>query len=624
MVVGDSKGSPSVTTANTGKFFRRITAASFLMLLPACSQAPAPPPKTTPSSVASPPVNSATSRPVTPIAAASTPDTSSKRFFRYRNATTDWKLDFTRFDDIQGQNLIMEGPGGGLAIFDYDLDGILDVLYCQGSRLPRTKITNEFTNELYRNTNGLQKVTAPAGLTSHGYHTGAAVGDVDEDGFPDLYIGAYGRSTLWHNNGDGTFVEIGQKATAAVDTWTSSPLLADLNGDGFLDMYLVTYVQAEDDPPRLCKEPRSPTGTLQCSPTLFPALDDYLLVNDGQGGFVDVTREAGITGKDGKGLAAVACDLNGDGSLEIFVANDGTPQFLYVRNGSVTGPGGIVIPQFEERAAELGVAVGGDGRTISGMAAAHGDFDRDGWFDLFVTNFYLEPNILFRNLAGAGFIDFSTASRVGPTSRLTLAFGAEFLDVDNDGWLDLMVANGHIEDRSWSGQEPFRMHPLLYRNDRNSRFTDVAEHAGSYFTSKWLGRGLAFGDLDRDGDIDICISHREDPAALLLNETPPHNSSIVIKPIGSGNSPRSAIGTRAVAKGVAPTLMRDIVGGGSFQSASALELHFGLGDLKQLDQIECTWPDGQVELWPNVKPGYYIAVQGRGLVAISLATAGSE
>jgi hypothetical protein len=538
--------------------------------------------------------------------------------FRFRDATSEWNLDFRRFDDIQGRNLIQEGPGGGLAMVDYDLDGRLDLFFCQGSRLPRTKVTNEYTNELYRNQGRLQRVTDLAGLAAYGFHSGVSAGDVDEDGYPDLYITAYGRSSLWHNNGDGTFQDISQLSRSSVDLWSSSSVLADFNDDGLLDLFVVTYVDAQDDPPRICKEPRSPTGTLQCSPTLFQAQDDVLLINDGQGGFVDVTKQAVIDGKDGKGLAAVACDFTGDGVLDIMIANDGTPQFLYVRKDKQTDTAtGLIIPQFEERGAEFGIALNSEGRTISGMSASHGDYDRDGWMDIFITNFYLEPNVLFRNTQGTGFADYSTSSRLGPSSRLTLSFGAEFFDADHDGWLDLVVTTGHIEDRSFAGQEPFKMKPHLFRNDRNGKFTDVAATAGSYFTSTWLGRGLALGDVDRDGDLDVSISHREDSAVLLLNETPPANTSVVIRPVGRSGSPRSGIGTRAIAKGVTPSLVRDVVGGGSFQSASALEMHFPLEQDGQFEQLDCTWPDGQQESWFGVKPGYYVAVQGRGLLRVA-------
>ena len=578
------------------------------------------PPKDAPKSTAIP----STEAPVAPTSIK--PDQPAPRpgtLLRFRDATRETGLDFTRFDDMRGENRNQEANGGGVAIMDFDLDGQLDLFFAQGCRLPLRTMTKEFSNELFWNRDGqFVRITGSAGLTAHGFYTGCTVGDTDEDGFPDLYVTAYGHSAMYRNNGDGTFADVTSVSRASVKSWSSSAAFADFNKDGLLDLFVATYVNADDDPPRICQEPRSPTGTTQCSPTLFAALDDVFFVNNGQGEFIDVTQQAGVMSRDGKGLGALACDLTGDGWIDLHVANDTTPSFLYV-NDTPTGDDALidgtqtVLPRLQDRATEFGVATNGEGKITAAMGIAHGDYDRDGWTDLFITNYYLEANTLFRNLEGQGFADMSTTSRLGPPSRSTLAFGTEFLDVDHDGWLDLMITTGHIEDRDWTKVEKYRMHPHLFRNERNGRFTDVAATAGPYFTAAWVGRGLAIGDLDRDGDLDTVMAQQLDPSVILLNETPAPRTSVVIKPVGRGRSPRSAIGTRVVATGVSPVLVRDVAGGGSFQSASALELHFGLGDLTHFDQMECTWPDGEVERWRNVTPGYHIAIQGRGLVTIN-------
>ena len=591
------------------------------------------------------------SRPA-PDRASNQPAETAGNILQFDNVTSTWNVSFNRFDDIQGENRIMEVNGGGIAILDYDLDGWLDLFFTQGAKLPIQKFNQNLSNELFRNQGvqtapsdksqssavSYQNVTTAAEFASTGYHTGCAVGDINADGFPDVYINAYGRCTLWLNLGDGTFRDVGRETNSATVTWGASVAIADLNGDGFPEIYNATYLKAEDDPPKICKNPASPTGTSQCPPTLFPAVDDVLLVNNGEGQFVNLSQDAGILLPDGKGLGVLVTDLNGDNQPDIHIANDGVPSFLFL-NATTTeqAPAGSqtlqptqpllhtsrdssvaaqpIVPRFLERGMEFGVALNGEGRSAAAMGIAHGDYDRDGWTDLYVTNFYLEMHTLYHNQSGQGFVDYTSPSRLGPPARETLAFGTEFLDIDHDGWLDLIVTTGHIEDVSWNNL-PYRMLPHLFRNERNGRFTDVAKSGGDYFTSKWVGRPLAIGDLDRDGDLDVVIGHQGDPSVILANTTPEPETSVIIKPVGANHSSRDGVGTRITASQINPPLFRDLAGGGSFQSASAQEIHLPLADARKFKELVCTWADGEKETWNDVGPGYYVAIQGQGLIRL--------
>lgn len=589
-------------------------------------------------SVATPPSKSAivasSSKGPTKFNSETEPASSPGATFQFRDATQDWDLQFTRYDDMRGENRIMEANGGGIAVLDYDLDGRFDLFFTQGGKLPLRNFEQLLSNALFRNRHTsmlgqtgeghFEDVTTSAELTATGFHTGVAVGDLDADGFPDLFVTAYGHSSLWMNAGDGSFQKV-RAVNEVSETWGASVALADFNDDGWLDIFIATYVAAPDDPPVICRDPRSRTGTIQCPPTTMAGLNDILLVNDGAGGFIDVSKLAGITTPDSKGLGVVAVDINGDGRLDIVVANDGTPLSLYLNETPTKEPSlvpgtDIVLPRFQDRGTEFGVATNGEGQTTAAMGIASGDYDRDGWVDLFVTNFYMEANTLFHNQAGQGFMDFSSSSRLGPPSRRTLAFGTEFLDIDHDQWLDLVVTTGHIEDRTYTQTEPYRMRPHLFRNERNGRFTDVAEGAGTYFESEWVGRSLASGDFDRDGDIDLIMAQQIDPAALLLNETPAPGTSIIIKPVGRNRSPRNGIGTRVTASGISPEFTRVIAGGGGFQAASAQEFHLPLGSETVFKELVLTWPDGHVDRLPNIKAGYYVAVEGQGLYRIPVRT----
>jgi hypothetical protein len=537
------------------------------------------------------------------------------------NVVSESGIGFERYDDIQGLHRLVEGMGGGIGLLDYDGDGLLDVLMTNGCKLPLLEDDQEHPTELYRNLGGgkFTRVTEQCGLIQYGYAQGCAVGDYNSDGFPDIYIATYGRNALWRNNGDGTFSDVTAEAEADCPLWSTSVGWADFNLDGLLDLYVTNYVLEDDESPRLCPRKGSPDGYMQCPPTLFKAADDMLLVNLGDGRFRDVTREAGITGVDGKGLGLAIFDANRDGRPDIFVANDGMPNFLYVNESpqqvSAEDEGPLEL-QFQEKGMPLGVALNQQGVAEASMGVACGDYDGDGWYDLLVTHFFAETNTLYRNLGGSGFSEETNSSRLGPPSRMKLGFGTEFIDFDNDGRLDLFVSNGHIDDFSWlNPKESYQMPPQFFRNEGNAGFRDVSQWCGNYFQQAWLGRPVAQGDLDNDGDMDLVIGHQRAPSTVLRNDTVTDAQSVIIKLVGT-RSNRSAVGARVEAKSADGSMVREVIGGGSFQASSDRRIHLGLGSCPAIESLRITWPAGTVDKSANIAPGFYLAREGQALLPL--------
>lgn len=539
----------------------------------------------------------------------------------FRDIADESGVIFQRFDDISKLHRIIEGNGGGVALIDFDADGWLDIFFTDGCRLPRKIADTEHSNQMFQNdgTGRFRPVTRQAMSPWHGYCHGCAVGDYDNDGFEDLYVTAFGKNRLWHNRGDGTFRDASELLGSDADVWSSSAAFGDLNRDGNLDLYVANYVQTTDDPPELCPVPNSPDGVVACPPTVFHAEDDVLFVSNGDGTFRDATRDASVNGSDGKGLGVLIFDANQDGWPDVYVANDGMPNFLYLNDTSkLATQDGIVTPSFRDVGAQFGVAVNELGTAESSMGIAHGDADGDGWTDLLTTNFLSETNTFYRNLAGQGFADETRGSGLGAPSRQSLGFGTEFLDFDNDGWLDLFVAAGHIDDLRWNSVTSlYAMPPQFYRNERGGRFIEVSPWAGEYFGGEWLGRGVAKGDIDNDGNVDLVVSHQLSPSAVLRNETTGAHKSVVLKLIGR-RSNRSGIGVRVEVDGMEFPIMREVVGGGSYQSASELRVHLGLGHHETAETVRILWPAGTVNELENVAAGQYLVIEGNNLPPIRI------
>ena len=516
---------------------------------------------------------------------------------------------FERYDDFQGQRRILETNGGGVAIFDFDGDGFLDTYLTSGCRLPVRHDDHDTPGQLFRNLGGMvfESAADSSRLMQFGHGHGCAVGDFNADGFDDLYITAFGRNTLWQNGGDGTFTDVTEATGTGVPVWSSSAAFADINNDGHLDLYVVNYLEVSDGDPKLCPDADSPTGYIGCSPTVFEGVDDTLFLSDGAGQLIDCSEKCGISGRNGKGLGLVILDFDADRIPEIYVANDGQPNFLFAQTGEHRSPDSVNTPKFEDHALRGAVAMNEAGLAQASMGVAAGDCDADGRPDLFLTHFFGDTNTLYLNQGNLLFEDTTRTSRLGTASRQSLGFGTAFLDSDNSGWLDLIVTNGHVDDRSWRGGEPYRMRPQIFQNTQQGSFQETSQWSGDFFQRKWIGRGLATGDLDRDGRIDAVISHQADASVILHNETEA-GQSILLKLVGT-QSNRNGLGTRVeVQTDGNHQFSRELAGGCGFQSANAQEIHLGIGS-NQRKNIIIHWVSGKSDRYQDVQPGFWTAIE---------------
>jgi hypothetical protein len=416
---------------------------------------------------------------------------------------------------------------------------------------------------------------------ARGYGHGVAVGDYDNDGHPDLFVTRWRAYALYHNRGDGRFDDVTESAGLGGDRdWPTSAAFADLDGDGDLDLYVCHYLSWDSDHPQPCRDPKK-QAYVYCGPTRFPSVPDHVFRNDG-GRFVDLTSDAGIVDPHGQGLGVVACDFDGDGRVDLFVANDQTANYLYRNLGDF---------HFEEVGEASGVASSADGLYQASMGVACGDPDGDGLPDLAVTNFYNEGTTLYNNLGGGIFSDHTTATGLMVATRYMLGFGIAFLDADADGFLDITATNGHVDD--FRPDEPYMMTSQLLAGTPDGRWVDVSAGAGPPWKVPRLGRGLAVGDLDHDGRVDLLILSQDQPLAYFHNRTA-GGHWLVIQLEGT-RSNRDAVGARVTvtAGGRRQTAWR--FGGGSYQSASSPRLHFGLGAADAAEELEVTWPSGTVE-----------------------------
>jgi hypothetical protein len=517
---------------------------------------------------------------------------------------------------VDHKRLIIEAKGSGLAFFDYDGDGWLDIYLTNGTRLNANWPPGQApTSHLYKNNRDgtFTDVTEKSGLARTGWQTGVCVGDYDNDGRDDLFCCFWGHNILFHNNGDGTFADVTKKAGVYDEKvrWGAGCTWLDYDRDGHLDLFVCNYIQldqAKIEAPNdaaLCQWKGIP---VMCGPRGLTGDTNVLYHNNGDGTFTNVSEKSGIL-KPGPrySITAVSYDFDNDGWPDIYVAVDSQPSMLFRNNKDGT---------FTDIAVEAGCAYSDNGHEQAGMGVAVGDYDCDGWFDIFKTNFADDTCNLYHNNGDGTFTDVTFASGVGINNRY-VAWGCAFLDYDNDGWPDIMQINGHVypEIEGHEIGQTYKNPRLVYKNLGQGRFKDVSASMGPGITEKFSSRGAAFGDYDNDGDIDVLVLNMNDPPSLLRNEGGNGQNWIKIKLIGSKCN-RTAIGARVRVSTGTHTQMDEVHSGSSVMSQSDLRLHFGLGKAEAADVIEVKWPTTQkVERFTQVKANQILTIkEGSGIV----------
>jgi enediyne biosynthesis protein E4 len=509
---------------------------------------------------------------------------------------------------------ILESTGGGIAVFDYDNDGWLDIFIVNGSRLDGYPPGEEPTNHLYRNNRDgtFTDVTHGAGLLRHGWGQGVCVGDYDNDGNTDLFVTYYGQNVLYRNNGNGTFTDVTREAglLSSVDRYCTGAAFIDYDRDGKLDLFLTSYCaydEAHSHDPAREEGCRWKGVRVFCGPRGLRGGRCFLYANKGNGSFADVSETAGIESAETiYGFTPLVLDYDNDGWPDIYVACDSSRSLLFKnqKNG-----------RFKEVGVMAGVAYNEDGREQAGMGVSAGDYDCDGWLDIVKTNFADDTTTLYRNSRDGTFSDSTFASRLGANTTF-LGWGTGFCDFDNDGWADIFIANGHVypEIDKQPVDSQYAQRKILYRNCRNGTFEDVSLRAGPAIVIPKVSRGVAFGDLFNSGQVDIMINNMNDTPTLLHDTVTRNNRALEIQLIGE-ESNRSGIGSRVEVQIGEHRMIDEVRSGGSFCSQNDLRLHFGAGSASSVDRLQIKWPSGQVDELAHIPTGHLIVMkEGVGIV----------
>jgi tetratricopeptide (TPR) repeat protein len=524
------------------------------------------------------------------LSAQQAPDERPPGQIRFANVAAEAGIEFVYFNSPDASTpgaRIIETTGGGVAAFDFDGDAWPDLYLTQGCRWPAREPSAAYRDRLFRNRGDslADDVTDAAGLGDTQFSQGISAGDYDNDGFPDLYLANLGCNRLYRNNGDGTFADVTAAAGISGDRWTTSCLIADLNGDSWPDIYDVTYCSSDQLATLLC--PLNGTSRA-CSPRAFSSVPDQLYLNQGDGTFENVSAAAGIDVLNGYGLGIVAADFERSGRLNVFVANDEVANFYFVNQTESRGGS----PAFVEQALVAGLAFDADGLAHASMGVAAGDADGNRLVDLYITGFYNEPDALYLQQSGGLFIDATRQAGIRDPSFAPLGFGAQFLDADLDGRPDLVLTTGHVDDLRAIGQ-PYEMSPQLFRNIGGGRFIELkgSSSPGKFFDGKYLGRGLARLDWNRDGKEDFAVSHIGSPAALVVNRTEGAGHFLAIQLRGV-KCDRDAIGTHIEVTAEGRTRISQLTAGDGYQATNERRLVIGLGNATRVDRLMIRWLSG--------------------------------
>jgi hypothetical protein len=526
---------------------------------------------------------------------------------KFTDITSTLNINFEYLASHTSKKYLLETMGSGVALFDYDNDGRLDIYVVNAAPLsdPIAKGTipektgPKYWNRLYhQKVDGtFEDVTEKAGLQGVGYGMGVAVGDYDNDGFEDLYVTAYGGNRLYHNNGNGTFTDVTEQAGVAGGGWSTSAAWVDLDGDGLLDLVVLRYLKWDFDD-IYCGERREGYRSY-CHPDSFPAIEPLVYHNDGKGHFTEIAQKSGL-GLPGKGLGIALADYDRDGRIDLFFANDSMPEFLFHNKGY-----GV----FEEVALQSGVAVDSEGHSYAGMGVDFADYNNDGLPDLVVTDLASQIYALYRNNGDGTFNYESYPSGIGLMTMKHSGWGARFLDFDNDGWKDLLITQGHDLDTIQLTFPDLRYkEPMLLARNTGKGFVDVSAQAGDVFQKSWVGRGLAIGDIDNNGRLDAVVTTNDGALHVLHNDTQNQNHWITLELVGH-RSNRDAIGAEVKLVTAKGAQWATVTTASSYLSSSDKRVHFGLGSEATVRTIEIRWPSGTRQTLKDIRADQILQIQ---------------